>query len=88
MLNLCFISESMFYTQSVMLNPCFIPESMFYTQSIMLSPRFMPQSVFYTQSTVCSPKLAIFYTDQGPTIILQVSMCQFIRSRIILDLVN
>ena len=36
-----FISESVFYTQSVMLSPRFIPESVFYTQSVVRSPYFM-----------------------------------------------
>ena len=43
-----FISESVFYTQSVMLSPRFIPESVFYTQSVVRSPQFTvrsPQSI-------------------------------------------
>ena len=39
-----FISESVFYTQSVMLSPRFIPESVFYNQSVVRSPQFTVRS--------------------------------------------
>ena len=37
-----FISESVFYTQSVLFSPRFIPKSVLYNQSVVQSPYFIP----------------------------------------------
>ena len=75
MLSPWFISESVFYTQSVMLSPRFIPESVFYTQSVVRSPQSAvrsPQSAVRSpQSAVRSPQSAvhILYWPVGITLL-------------------
>ena len=67
MLSLCFIPQSMFYTQLVMLCPRFIPQSVFYTQS-RESPGTSPGS---PQSAVRSPQ-SIFHRTGASTSVSEV----------------